>query len=198
MASKRRHSELIQDQCAETREPLCAGCWVIVAHPDLDRPLALGLVGDGPTYGHFDGHAIGEVWSLTDGSRHPVGALTRVDLVEVIRDGISVAADIRTAGQSKEHDITALRVHRAACLARVTLGRGPTASNIPDEQWGDLVNLILTDDEVARAEDAWRDFARVSLPRLLCNLRDAGALWLASQPGWKPGAGIPHQQWRDK
>lgn len=193
----RKHSDLIQEIGVEARESLSPGCWVVVASPELDRPLALGLVASGPAYSHVDGHALDEVWELTDHSTHAVGLLTRIDLDEVVGSGAALAHVVRASGPCPDSDLEALRVHRAACLARDLLARGQARTGVPSLAWSTLVALIETDDRVAGAEIAWRDFRRVSLPMLLKNLHDVGALWLASQPGWSPGdATSPHPRWR--
>jgi hypothetical protein len=191
----RRYRELAQASDGSSREPLTIGCWVVSSADieDLAKPpLALAVVDKGPDYQHVDGHAVSEVWWLSDGSCHPVHALTRVDLESILAEGEGLVAELRRAGPSDDRDATAVRVHRAACLARAC-----DATKYEQRQL--LFRLIVVDHEISDAEVAWRDCTTRTLPNLVKNLRDAGALWLAREPGWTPGdASSPHPNWRDK
>ena len=183
--------ELFQPMDETDREPLEPGCWVVVAPSKDWGCLSLGIVSSGPDYNQIRGQAFGEVWTLTDGTRHPVGMLTRIDLVEIIRDAASATAAILATG--RDPNCNHIRVVRAAILARHLLSRGPTKAGVcvPNEQWGQLVSLILADDELLLAAKAWGAFVR-SLPVLVKNLANAGAMWASRDPNWTPGEGVPH------
>ncbi len=164
------------------RVPVLPGCWVLTSDPELAEPAELALVVDGPFYEHAAGHALGEIWGLSDGSRRHHTELVVVDLGEVRRaaaDALTALAVLRTVDEAE-----ILLVHRAACLARRVLARGDRAA----APWLDeLRALVSADEEISALEIAGRDAICCRLPNLAAGLYWAGALALAGSPGWVPG-----------
>lgn len=167
--------------------PVLVGSWVIYADPSLANNPEISLVIDGPDYDHLDGHCLGEVWTLHDGTKRHFTSLTVVDMADLLEVAAATLAHVRRLRPVDEGDI--LRVHRAACLAR-------SVRNAPDEMTGPLVALIATDDAIAEYEIAVRDAIHVRLPNLARSLYWAGALALARSPDWVPGDPLaPHPRW---
>lgn len=173
------------------RPPIMPGSWVVVADVDFSRPVELAIVADGPEYTHASGHALGEVWTLEDGSKRSGEDLTALDVPGVLVDATALLRTIRLGGRAD--DVETLRVHRVACLARRALGSGVGHRDL-------LTAIVEVDQAIGDMEMAVRDMIRVRLPNLARSLYDAGALALARSPGWgspgEPGDPMdPHPRW---
>lgn len=167
--------------------PVFVGSWVIAADRDLAQPVQISIVVDGPDYDHMDGHALGEVWTLHDGTKRHWSELMVVDMAELLEVAAAILAAVRGLRPVDEDD--RLRVHRAACLARRVVRATP-------EMFGPLVALVAYDDAIAEYEAAVREAIRVRLPNLARSLYLAGALALARSPAWVPAdPTAPHPRW---
>lgn len=182
----RRYADLVHRAEDGRRDPITVGCWAVVADQSCERPLALALVKDGPSYLHQDGHAIDAVWLLHDNSWRSHLDLTRLDLASVLEEATALLAGIRRGRNPAESDELILRTHRAACLARQSLPA------VAGEEAGTLSSLVALDDAIAASEQAWREMVRTRLPNLARALHDAGACELARRGDWEPGEGRPH------
>lgn len=188
----RARAELVQPHHASDRAPILPGCWVVIADHDFTHPVQLGVVADGPRYGHMDGHAIGAVWTLADGHERSELDLTALDVDSVLNDAVHLLVDVRRCRAVP--DVELLRVHRVACLAR-----GALAAGWPDITIRSVLEAMVEIDwEISQSQDAVRDFMRRKLPNLVRSLYEAGALALARSPDWMPGDRFPcdpHPRW---
>lgn len=187
-----RRADLVHRAEHGKREPIVVGCWVVVADQDCERPLAMALVSEGPDYVHQDGHALDEVWTLHTGEQRNRADLTPLDLAGILEDGARLLAASRSGGlHAGDDDVSILRVHRAACLAREAI------ATVDDQATRDVLEAVVSIDEaICEAEVAWRDFVRTCLPNLARSLGTAGMLELARSPMWEPNTdSIAHPRW---
>jgi len=186
----RRYAELVHRIEDGKPAPLEVGCWVVVSDKDHAIPLTLAQLIAGPHHQKQADETIAIYWQLHDGTWRPAHELTRLDLAGVLSEAAETLAAIRSGGNPEEREVTILRVHRAACLAR----RAQPTVTAP-EAAARLAELVTLDVALADHEQAWRDMMRTRLPNLARALAAAGALELARQPSWTPGEGRQHPGW---
>lgn len=188
----RKRPDLIHVLGTSAKQPILPG-WAIAQDRDLLSKPQIVLVREGPEYTHMNGHALGEIWKLHDGSRRPGTELTALDLADVLEQAIGLLRDLRFCRRVEEGDI--VRVHRASCLARTSPRNG-----MADHEEAALDAVVALDWAIAEVEAARAVCFRDRLPNLARSLHWAGALTLAgSDPAWVPGdPRRPHPRWRSR
>lgn len=188
----RKRPDLVHVPGISARPPILPG-WAIASDDHLLRKPEIVLVREGPEYTHLNGHALGEIWTLHDGSRRPGAELTPLDLADVLEQAVGLLRDVRLCRRFQDADI--LRVHRASCLAQSSPRAGMT-----DHEEAALDALVALDWAIAEVEAARAECFRSRLPNLVKSLHWAGVLALAgSEPAWVPGDPYhPHPRWRSR